>query len=273
MRVVLLVLSLVVGLCVGCKPEPNANGGVGGAAGTAGFGGTGGTAGVAGVGGTAGMGGTGGVAGGACLTYETAPCMCGTSPGRMVCSVGVWSMCDCAGVAGTGGGSMTGGGEPLANKNANVMWTWTETAPSGGCKPGHYEGNFDGWYSSSLMVAGFLPVFALDATMPGLEFNLDQGAGGGEILTVSGGKMRGTANGLFPFEFDIVGELDCSTLKFNANLINGFYNAFGIIVPMEGPITADYDPVTASMVMGIWTVTEPTMPYGGSGNWSAQFTP
>lgn len=264
-----------LGLCVGatvlfaCSPE--AEGGGSGGTGLAG------SAGISGAGAVGGGGaGVGGGIGGACLTFETAPCMCGALPGRQVCSVGTWSACDCAGAAGAGGsgggGSNGNAGEPLANKNPNVMWNWVETMAGGGCRPGHYEGNFEGLYSSSLMVAGFLPVFGLDAAgMPPLEFDLVAGAGGGEILTVSGGHMRGTANGLFPFQFDIEGSLDCSTLKFDAQLVNGSYNAFGIVVMMEGPLVADYDPVTASMVNGMWTVTEPTPPYGGSGTWQATY--
>lgn len=283
MRASVLVLLVGVASGMGCAPgaEGDGSGGAGAVGGAAGFGGG------------AGFGGVGGGGGGACLTFETQPCMCdATLSGRRVCSAGVWSDCACdgfaaAGSGGTGGSGGSGGGdvpvsEPLANKNPNVMWTWTETAPSGSCRAGHYEGTFSGLYASSLTVVGApIPVFALDATgAPGLEFDLVQAPGGGEIFKVENGKMRGTALGAFPFTFDMEGELDCSTLKFNALLLNGFYWVGTIMVPMSGPITADYDPVTASISNGHWIVTEPgSMPpwgsttpwYGGEGDWSANF--
>lgn len=260
---------LVMGaLClVGCSAE--SSGGAGGASGAAGYGGFGGTAG----------------GNSACLTYETRSCTCGSLPGRSVCSIGIWSECLCDGAAGNGG---AGGGngptqEPPGNKRGDLSWSWVESAPAGGCRPGHYEGSFEGLYASSLTFVGApIPVAPIDLPgMPGLEFDLVAGSGGGEILMVSGGKMKGNALGLFPFEFDMVGSLDCDTLKFDAELINGFYSLGGVgRFEMEGPITADYDPVTGSMTNGHWIVTEPgsmppwgsTMPwYGGEGTWRAMF--
>lgn len=149
------------------------------------------------------------------------------------------------------------------------------------CRPGHYEGNFEGGYASSLTFVGSpIPVsgVSFDDTMPALEFDLNADPGGGDTLQVSGGKMRGSANGLFPFVFDIVGEVNCATLKFTGELTNGSYTVGATTIPMSGPMTADYDPTTGSMVNGHWTVTEPGyMPpafssvpwYGGEGTWFA----
>jgi len=276
MRALALRVGFVAVAALGCAPAESNTGGAGGAAGT-GFAGTG-----AGIGGAAGTGvaGIGGSNTG-CLTFETQACMCNSVPGRRVCALGTWGDCKCEG---PGGGSGSNAGDPAANKNANISWNWTPTMAAGGCRPGHYEGNFEGGYSSSLTFIGFpIPVsgVSFDATMPALEFNLDAAPGGGEILQVSGGKMRGTANGLFPFAFDIVGDLDCATLKFNAELTNGYYMVGTTMIPIGGPLTADYDPVTGSMVNGQWIVTEPgysppafsTAPwYGGEGTWHAMYT-
>lgn len=271
MRALVLRLGFVAVTVLGCAPAESTTGG--GAAGT-------GVAGMAGIGG-AGMGGAGiGGSNTGCLTFETQACMCNSVPGRRVCALGTWGDCKCEGP-----GSGSNGGDPAANKNANISWNWTPTMAGGACKPGHYEGNFEGGYSSSLTFVGVpIPVsgVSFDATMPALEFDLDAAPGGGEILRVSGGKMRGTANGVFPFAFDIVGDLDCATLKFNAELINGYYMVGVTMIPINGPLTADYDPVTGSMVMGRWIVTEPGfMPpafssvpwYGGEGTWFAMHMP
>jgi len=239
-----------------------------------------GTADPNGFAGAAGAAGSGGNTG--CLTFETQACDCAGIAGARVCVTGVWGRCSCEDGPVVDNGP---GGDPASNKRGDIRWDWTPTAPMGGCRPGHYEGSFEGLYSSSLTFVGAaIPVFALDGTgMPGLEFDLVPGAGGGEILSVSGGKMRGTANGLFPFQFDIVGNLDCGTRKFDAQLVNGFYNVGPIMIGMEGPLTADYDPVTGSMVNGKWVVIEPNPPnqpltpnfaggwYGGAGDWRASY--
>lgn len=268
--------SLVVGtlLMVACSPAAS-DGGSGGAGGF-------GAAGAGAVGGAAGMAGSGGGNTGPCLTFETQPCTCGSLPGRSVCTNGTWLPCECAGSLNTGGPP---GQDPPGNKRADLMWDWIETMPTGSCKPGHYEGNFDGFYSSSLTFVGVpIPVAGLssDPTMPPLEFDLMAGSGSGEILSVSGGHMKGMANGAFPFQFDIEGELDCATLKFNATLVNGWYMVGPVMVTIGGPLTADYDPVTGSMVNGHWIVAEPghtTTPpfplgwYGGEGAWHAMHIP
>jgi len=42
--------------------------------------------------------------------------------------------------------------------------------------------------------------------------------------------------------------------------VRGFYNVGPIMIGMEGPLTADYDPLTGSMVNGKWVVIEPNPP-------------
>jgi len=68
--------------------------------------------------------------------------------------------------------------------------------------------------------------------------------------------MTGTVYGFIPFSCDITGTLDCGTNKFSGMLENGVYTV-GAMYMFAGPITADYDPVAASMVNGFWKVKEP----------------
>jgi hypothetical protein len=162
--------------------------------------------------------------------------------------------------------------DPEANRSA-VRFDWERTVPTeGSCEAGHYEGTFTGWYGPSIIVVADLkviPVFPIDLPdSPGLAFDLTR-EGSGEIFTVSNGKMNGNALGAFPFTADIVGKLDCATRKFDAKLVNGSYFIGPLEYRFEGPITADYDKQTHTLVNGLWEVMEPEWPgAGGAGDWT-----
>lgn len=224
--------------------------------------------------------------------YLTQPCSCGVARGRQTCQAGAFTACECATPAAAGGaagraapaagggvpGAMPGAplaGDPPANRSS-VRFDWARTQPTGGsCEAGHYEGTFTGVYGPSIIVVADLrviPVFPVPLPdNPGLAFDLLR-EGNGEIFTVSNGKMSGNALGAFPFTADVVGKLDCETLKFEARLVNGSYFIGPLEYRFEGPITADYDKVTHTMINGLWTVEEPDWPgAGGSGDWTVMW--
>jgi len=226
--------------------------------------------------------------------HLTQACSCDDRRGRQSCMGGGWSACECkaapsgagkagaaAGAAGAGaaGGAPLAGtpssgpaADPAANRSA-VRFDWERTTPTdGSCEAGHYEGTFTGWYGPSIIVVADLkviPVFPIDLPdSPGLAFDLTR-EGSGEIFSVSNGKMNGNALGAFPFTADIVGKLDCATRKFDARLVNGSYFIGPLEYRFEGPITADYDKQTHTLVNGLWEVMEPDWPgAGGAGDWT-----
>ncbi len=205
-------------------------------------------------------------------------------PGRQTCQANGFSGCACrapgAPIAGAGAGAAGAGapppaGDPPANRSA-VRFDWQRTVPSGGsCEAGHYEGTFSGIYGPSIIVVPNLmviPVFPVELPgIPGLAFDLER-EGAGEIFKVNNGKMNGNALGAFPFSADIVGNLDCETRKFDARLVNGSYFIGPLEYKFEGPITADYDKLTHTLVNGLWMVEEPDWPgAGGSGDWTVSW--
>jgi hypothetical protein len=207
----------------------------------------------------------------------TQPCQCANGlRGHQSCVAGLWNMCACRDpAAAAGSGALATEGDPLANRSS-ARFDWQRTVPTGGsCEAGHYEGTFTGLYGPSIIVVSDLkviPVFPVDLPgMPGLAFDLTR-KGSGELFTVSNGKMSGNALGAFPLSADIVGQLDCSTLKFDAKLVNGSYAIGPLVYNFEGPITADYDKQTHTFTNGAWTVTEPAYPSaGGSGDWTVHW--
>jgi hypothetical protein len=176
-------------------------------------------------------------------------------PSTQTCFRGFWLSCDCHAPA--------------------------DQATAGECRAGNYEGSFDGFYSSAYTFVGVpIPVFALDAAGPGLGFTLNAQQGGGEIptFTISDGYVRGTADGLFPFEGVLTGTLDCSTKTFTGTLTGGY--CVGPCVGLNegkfsGPVHGSYDGATFSFTSGTWELTEEgsdqavAFAFGGSGNWSA----
>ncbi len=155
--------------------------------------------------------------------------------------------------------------------NTSITFSWPEATSTGTCEAGHYSGTFSGFYSSTWTVVGVpIPVAG------NLSLTLAQSTDG-EFFTITGGKLCGLADGLFPFSADIVGTLDCKKGELvNSKLTNGGY-WFGIVVgppagTFDGPLPATYDKLTHSFT-GTWKVYEPdssnlSTPYGGSGDWN-----
>ena len=215
----------------------------------------------------------------------TRQCTCPTgAPGRQTCQAGAFSACACqarstaaagSGAPGVNPGPASPAGDPLENRSS-VRFDWARTTPTGGsCEAGRYQGTFDGIYGPSIIVVADLkviPVFPVELPdNPGLAFDLNR-EGSGEIFTVSNGVMSGNALGAFPFTAEVVGKLNCETSKFDAKLVNGSYFIGPLEYKFEGPITADYDKLTHSMINGVWMVTEPEYPSaGGSGTWTVKW--
>jgi hypothetical protein len=233
-------------------------------------------------------------AGAACpVDNLTQACGCNTGlRGRQICLNTAWGACQClapltgsaaaaamagagAGTAGSSAAATSANSDPVANRSP-TRFDWLRTVESGGsCEAGHYEGTFSGWYGPSVIVVADLkviPVFPVPLPdNPGLAFDLSR-EGQGEVFSVSNGKMSGNALGAFPFTADIQGKLDCATLKFDATLVNGSYFIGPLEYRFEGPITADYDKLTHTLVNGLWMVTEPDYPSaGGMGDWTVQW--
>ncbi|MFT3922065.1 MAG: hypothetical protein QM778_05990 [Myxococcales bacterium] len=164
--------------------------------------------------------------------------------------------CSCDGgdgEAGTGMRYCTGG-----------YWTSCSCESSGAivgdCKPGYYEGEFFGYYFSSYTGATSpIPVWALGGLegKPGLYFTLnsdgEEPVPGQEFydeLTIQDGYVKGTADGLFPFEGKLTGKLDCRTLEFKATMTGGYavlLNIPGVsTADFEGPVFGKYDVDTSS---------------------------
>jgi hypothetical protein len=233
---------------------------------------------------------------GACKTeYLTAKCTCADQnniPGVQTCTGGMWSSCVCvapaASGAGIGGGvgdagvvAQPDGGQgviadPPGNSSA-TRFAWKRTPfDIGICKAGHYVGTFMGFYGSPAAFGAPVPVAATDGAdgTPGLEFTLEKMPGSGEIFAIKGGKMRGTADGLFPFTADLTGTLDCETKKYVGTIENGVYTVFGTDYHFVGTMTADYDKIQNEFINGIWHCTEPpntTVPPGGDGQWNTKW--
>jgi hypothetical protein len=199
-----------------------------------------------------------------CSDGQSRACTCPSAgggpptPSTQECFNGFWLICDCQAASG-------------------------DPATAGECRAGHYEGEFDGFYSSAYTFVGVpIPVFGLDAVGPGLGFTLNAQQGGGEIptFTISDGYVRGTADGLFPFEGVLTGTLDCQTKNFTGTLTGGYCvgPCAGVNeAKFSGPVHGTYDGSTFSFTAGTWELTEDgseqalAFAFGGSGNWSAKW--
>jgi hypothetical protein len=137
-------------------------------------------------------------------------------------------------------------------------------------------------------------MFGFDTTAVDGSVAFDLGEStNGEFFEVSDGYMTGLALGLYPFEGEIQGRLDCPNLFFDGLLRNCSYIIWGLPVAFEGVIPAQYDPVNHTFVNGLWSVTEadatggfpppapvnpgdplPALPQlGGVGTWTATWVP
>lgn len=145
-----------------------------------------------------------------------------------------------------------------------------------------------GFFDFSAFIPGLGPMDMMDMPMtmleeeaPGFEFWLEASEEvvdcepiPGEEFTfcpdfkVEGGKARGIANNMYPFEMDLNGELDCEAGKFQGLLENGWYEVAGTIYYFTGTISGDYDSDKSEFFNGIWTVQEDVDPnFGGMGTW------
>jgi hypothetical protein len=197
-----------------------------------------------------------------CSHGQSRACTCASpdggppTPSTQECFNGFWLICDCQTSSG-------------------------DSPTTGECRAGKYEGGFDGFYSSGYTFVGVpIPVFGLDAVGPGLGFTLNAQQGGGEIptFTISDGYVRGTADGLFPFEGVLTGTLDCQTKTFTGTLTGGYCVGPCVGVneaKFSGPVHGTYDGTTFSFTAGTWELTEEggdqalAFEFGGSGAWNA----
>ncbi len=251
-----------------------------------------------------GLGAAGGVAEGAAQPgsgcapdNQTQPCFCQTDEGpvegRQVCSIySGWGPCECAQAPETlvsrrGGVDL----EQSALNKGPERFDWERTPPGGAsCQSGHYEGGFDGFYLSAATWGwGTIPVAG------NVAFDLGESSTG-EYYTVSNGFMQGVALGMFPFEGEIVGDLDCNQAYFDGLMVNCRYIVGVIPYSFQGLLRSKYDKFNHAFVRGLWSVTEPaadgTYPdppdiepgnpppapwpagvCGGTGNWSATWKP
>lgn len=132
--------------------------------------------------------------------------------------------------------------------------------PSGQCLGGHYVGTYEGM----ILIGGLVPV----KTHGTVDLTLSQS--GGEFFQIMDGHLMGMAS-KNPYSSDLVGMLNCATLKLEGGMLkNGKVTISGITYMFEGPLTADYDPKTVSFVNGAWNIKQvPTPSSTGSGTWTA----
>lgn len=184
------------------------------------------------------------------------------------------------------------------NNRTDIHFVWEKTPASadpGGCLPGLYEGTFGGIYWS--YIATLAPIEDLAVPIANLElpgapsgfnFTVEPAQGGETVLKIKG-VMNGTADLVFPFKADIVGELDCKTKTFVAQMQNGTYSVLLEGVGAQqfvGVMSGKYDVRTHTFVEGNWDVWEtsgvppgtqaPALPreftrdgFGGFGTWAA----
>lgn len=211
--------------------------------------------------------------GGDCTAGQSRSCTCPNEPTKMgsqTCYNGYWLNCDCYAAPPPG------------------------VVVQGECWPGRYVGNFIGLYYSGFAFAGIpIPVTGVDLSgAPPLVLQLEENtASGGSVefptYSVSEGYIKGTADGIFPFEAKLTGSLDCATKKFVGEM-DGWYSLLlesGIDLNkgyFKGPITGTYDGATHSFTFGKWDVLEfkngnPVPGYGlvltklgGNGTWDAK---
>lgn len=159
-------------------------------------------------------------------------------------------------------------------------------APSD-CKAGHYQGSFNGNYSSNLILGIPLVVMGdvqLTLNQAGSETMMCMVSGEeglqrcSDVFNVSGGSVTGTADQLgkigdagiggFPYLCALTGTLDCAKMM----LVNGWIECtycvgslaadggmgcdMGIAGHFAGPVTGSYDKGTHSFTMGTWNGAE-----------------
>jgi hypothetical protein len=159
-----------------------------------------------------------------------------------------------------------------------VVFDWPETiaGSGGGCKPGHYVGEF----ACRLYIIRTDGEGAFDLSGT-IDMQLEQTMDG-ERLRIANGKFASVAAAAIPVSADIVGELRCSTATLEGSLENGSFSvALGLGIPFtdgtfSGPLESPYDKSTATLGPGQWNMTGELDGFPGScmnGTWSAHWVP
>ncbi len=198
------------------------------------------------------------------LVYSTEPCTCDNNgqieQGRRTCTDLGWTRCECAPMKETLNPPelRTNENDPDDNKGP-ASFHWKRTVPTGGeCKAGYYEGVFGGLYNSQALLTATLYIYGTIPVLGDVRFNIEEKPGsGGEFFTVSDGHFTGSAMGMFPFDGDFYGELDCSTKSFTGTLENCYYMVGLDKYAFQGIAVSNYDPINHTYVGGMWSVTEP----------------
>jgi hypothetical protein len=163
---------------------------------------------------------------------------------------------------------------PPSTKPTGVAFEWKETDPASmrrPCKSGRYIGQ----YMCRLFIASMQGYGAFDVAGT-VDLELHQSTEG-ELFRVQNGRFTSATLGAIPVAADIVGALDCSSLKFEGRLENGTFSvALGLDLPFTqgtfaGPLNASYDDRTLTL-MGTWDMVGELDGIPGScmnGSWSA----
>jgi hypothetical protein len=179
------------------------------------------------------------------------------------------------------GGAHAGSGAAGAAADeapTGVVFDWPETDPTRGvrCQPGHYVGEFS--CDLRIIAEEGMPAFTLGGSV---DMQLEE-TENGEILRIANGKFVGTAAVAIPSWADIVGELDCTSGRFDGRLENGGFSvALGSGIPFTdgtfmGDLGADYDRENAAMINGAWNMVGELDGFPGScrdGTWNAALVP
>jgi hypothetical protein len=163
---------------------------------------------------------------------------------------------------------------PSPPEKTGVIFDWPETDPSASrnCMPGRYVGEFS--CRLFIVVSDGDGAFDVSGT---IDMQLEQTADG-ELLRIAGGRFESATLAAIPMSADVVGELDCSTSRFEGRLENGVFSvALGLPIPFtegtfSGPLGSEYDPATATLT-GTWDMMGELDGIPGTcmnGNWSAQ---
>ena len=130
-------------------------------------------------------------------------------------------------------------------------WAPSDGGPVFDCRPGTYQGAFTGEITSE-PASGTVTLTLEEAS---------KGTGEFTVLAISGGRVEGLANDI-PYHADVVGELDCTTLRLvGGRLVNGDWNGF----PWDGIFDAAYDPEAHAFRDGTWAASDGV----SAGTWMA----
>jgi hypothetical protein len=164
------------------------------------------------------------------------------------------------------------------NEMTGVTFDWPETEPSSGgagCKPGRYVGE----YACRLYIIDTSGEGAFDVSGT-IDMQLEQ-TPDGELLRIADGHFASATLAAIPMTADIVGELDCSSARFEGRLENGLFSvALGLPIPFtvgtfSGPLSSDYDRDAAALD-GAWDMMGELDGFPGTcmgGSWSARWVP